>query len=432
MNFRKITSAIILALIMITCSCFIALAESGVYATVDTEGEVCCGEEIEICVNISGGRGIRGIAVVPVFVNDAFSLVSGKWMVSGAVSDFSIEEGNGVIAFDSPVDLDGTILTFVISALDSAELGNQVVSAEVIIVGESGRYEISTEGVTIEIKCDHSDLSGWKSDADSHWSECACGHKADAEAHAWNEGTVTKEPTETEAGERTYTCSICGRDRIESIDKLEENPQNSIGFVILAVAIVVLVTIVFLMKYKGITSKSPGIKNEEMNENLTKSVSENDEKSEDSDEDIINTEDKKEEVYVDEPISDEGEKTEYINEVQIEREAEKTEHYVEDAVTKEIETTEPSSDKDITKEETFEYVSGESSEPGREETETEAETIENAHLDNLNQKREDAVKDISEGLELDVEECVTEGKKLLDSKASSKEEPTSAVSTDGE
>ena len=140
MNFRKITSAIILALIMITCSCFIALAESGVYATVDTEGEVCRGEEIEICVNISGGRGIRGIAVVPVFVNDAFSLVSGKWMVSGAVSDFSIEEGNGVIAFDSPVDLDGTILTFVISALDSAELGNQVVSAEVIIVGESGRY----------------------------------------------------------------------------------------------------------------------------------------------------------------------------------------------------------------------------------------------------------------------------------------------------
>lgn len=35
--------------------------------------------------------------------------------------------------------------------------------------------------------------------------------------HTWDDGTVTKEPTATEAGGKTYTCTICGVTRIESI-----------------------------------------------------------------------------------------------------------------------------------------------------------------------------------------------------------------------
>ncbi len=38
--------------------------------------------------------------------------------------------------------------------------------------------------------------------------------------HDWDEGMVTKEPTETEAGERTYTCSRCGENKTEAIPAL--------------------------------------------------------------------------------------------------------------------------------------------------------------------------------------------------------------------
>lgn len=38
--------------------------------------------------------------------------------------------------------------------------------------------------------------------------------------HDWDEGTVTKEPTETEAGERTYICSRCGENKTEAIPAL--------------------------------------------------------------------------------------------------------------------------------------------------------------------------------------------------------------------
>ena len=43
----------------------------------------------------------------------------------------------------------------------------------------------------------------------------------DATGHAWDEGKVTKEPTEEAEGETTYTCTLCQEKRTEPIDKLE-------------------------------------------------------------------------------------------------------------------------------------------------------------------------------------------------------------------
>ena len=45
--------------------------------------------------------------------------------------------------------------------------------------------------------------------------------------HTWDEGVVTKEPTTTETGEKTYTCTVCGETRIETIDKLVEKATVS-------------------------------------------------------------------------------------------------------------------------------------------------------------------------------------------------------------
>ena len=39
--------------------------------------------------------------------------------------------------------------------------------------------------------------------------------------HAWNDGVITKEPTETETGVKTFTCGNCSETRIESIPVLE-------------------------------------------------------------------------------------------------------------------------------------------------------------------------------------------------------------------
>ena len=73
----------------------------------------------------------------------------------------------------------------------------------------------------------HSYGTAWKSDSSSHWHECTCGAKADAAAHTEDGGSVTKAPTETEKGVRTYKCSVCGYVmRTEDIAKL---PPSSGG-----------------------------------------------------------------------------------------------------------------------------------------------------------------------------------------------------------
>lgn len=70
--------------------------------------------------------------------------------------------------------------------------------------------------------------SDWSGDDFSHWHECVggCGMKKDEAAHAWDSGAITKQPTETEAGIKTYTCTVCQKTKTESIPRLEnENPD---------------------------------------------------------------------------------------------------------------------------------------------------------------------------------------------------------------
>ena len=46
--------------------------------------------------------------------------------------------------------------------------------------------------------------------------------------HSWDAGTVTKEPTETAEGVKTYTCDICGATKTEAIPKLTpQTPQKN-------------------------------------------------------------------------------------------------------------------------------------------------------------------------------------------------------------
>ncbi|MCM1525389.1 MAG: leucine-rich repeat protein [Ruminococcus sp.] len=70
----------------------------------------------------------------------------------------------------------------------------------------------------------HSFSENWSKDETNHWHAASCGHTeeiSDKAAHAWNDGTVTKEPTETAEGVKTYVCTVCSYEKTESIPKLD-------------------------------------------------------------------------------------------------------------------------------------------------------------------------------------------------------------------
>ncbi len=65
--------------------------------------------------------------------------------------------------------------------------------------------------------------SDWKTvDTESHIRSCECG-ESQSEAHDWNGGVVTIQPTHMEDGEMTFTCNICGHTRTETVAKLTEH-----------------------------------------------------------------------------------------------------------------------------------------------------------------------------------------------------------------
>lgn len=66
----------------------------------------------------------------------------------------------------------------------------------------------------------HSFSAEWSSDSTFHWHASTCGHTdeiSDHETHRWDDGVVTKQPTNTTEGEKTYTCEVCKRTKVDNI-----------------------------------------------------------------------------------------------------------------------------------------------------------------------------------------------------------------------
>ncbi len=73
-----------------------------------------------------------------------------------------------------------------------------------------GSYLIAPKG--------HAFSDEWMSDETHHWRECVnCDEVTDQNEHTWDSGVVTIEPTCTETGIRTYTCTVCQATKTEEI-----------------------------------------------------------------------------------------------------------------------------------------------------------------------------------------------------------------------
>ena len=73
----------------------------------------------------------------------------------------------------------------------------------------------ATEGAALG----HS-YGAWTADGDMHKKVCANCGDAVKEAHAWDDGVVTKEPTEDQDGEKKLTCTVCAGTKTQIIPSL--------------------------------------------------------------------------------------------------------------------------------------------------------------------------------------------------------------------
>ncbi|MCD8041089.1 MAG: serine protease [Clostridia bacterium] len=82
-----------------------------------------------------------------------------------------------------------------------------------------------TKTETIAKTTEHS-YSDWKTcDETNHQKVCECGD-VQYEAHSWDNGVVTAEATHLQTGVMTYTCTVCGETKTETIAKTTEHTYS--------------------------------------------------------------------------------------------------------------------------------------------------------------------------------------------------------------
>lgn len=76
-------------------------------------------------------------------------------------------------------------------------------------------------------KTDHEhtfDSAVWATDSDNHWHPATCAHHSERDSlapHSWNGGVVTTPAGYGTTGEKTFTCSVCSRTKVEPIAALD-------------------------------------------------------------------------------------------------------------------------------------------------------------------------------------------------------------------
>ncbi len=76
----------------------------------------------------------------------------------------------------------------------------------------------------VEKPHEHTFAAEWTSNETHHWHAATCEHTnevKDKAEHVWNDGEETKPATTEEAGEKTFTCTVCSYKKVENIPALE-------------------------------------------------------------------------------------------------------------------------------------------------------------------------------------------------------------------
>lgn len=67
----------------------------------------------------------------------------------------------------------------------------------------------------------HEYATAWSNDETDHWHACtvkSCTEVKDRAAHTWDDGEITTPATETADGIKTFTCTVCGKTKTESVE----------------------------------------------------------------------------------------------------------------------------------------------------------------------------------------------------------------------
>ena len=220
-------------------------AADAVTANVEA-GSGYAGDVIDVSFNLSGNPGVTffelrldydSTVLEPVMAADGKSIKLTDNKLLGGDDILAPQFKDGVLgAFTggdtlatSNVTTTGKLFTVSFKIKDDAAIGHYNVSFNGNFwSADFAEYSVAPTA-SVEVLCKHASThvedvtaAGCVTEGKQNIVCDSCGAVVDtktipAAGHKWNEGTVTKEATCTEAGEKTYTCDVCGETKTEAI-----------------------------------------------------------------------------------------------------------------------------------------------------------------------------------------------------------------------
>ena len=229
---KRVLSVLLIMALFVSCLAFSASAE-GTPTLRLSSVTASRGDEVTVDVIMENNPGVTGIDVKISYDKTRLKLTG---FSNGCLSGWvvSVEAGGAIWADSVSHTENGVILTLKFEVLDDAPLGDAVVQLTNpdIIDDELNTVDFKFESGSVTVTCDHE----WDAGVITKKPTCTedgvktftckkCnttreetitheGHKSDA-------GTITTEPTCTETGVKTYKCTVCG-----DVIKTEPVPAN--------------------------------------------------------------------------------------------------------------------------------------------------------------------------------------------------------------
>lgn len=232
---RKTIIAILLVSLIFGMSAFpVFAAGTGNLSVSGAEGKQ--GDTVTVSVNLNSNPGLITMKFAVSYPSDLELLsvqnsgLLGGWTTPAPTisSPYTIRWADSLSTTNNTAT--GTLVTLTFKIKDSATPGAKTVS---VIFNESrdaegGKNSFGNASAAVTVNCKSHSYGSYTSTGDAqHSRTCsACGNVESAN-HSWNSGTVNKQPSCKEAGEKTYTCSVCNGTKKETLPKTNDHSYSA-------------------------------------------------------------------------------------------------------------------------------------------------------------------------------------------------------------
>ena len=210
---KKLLNLLLLAAVMTALSVPAMAAESGIRVA-----DVTVQETDLVSIPVALQTETTGTAMSLTYTYDSAVLEivpeDCRWIPSGAIRDFSKTGPQAVWASSGEKKLSGDLCVLTFRILNRETFRKTEVSCSVTVKNGGETVGSYTDSAKITRICAH-DFGEWTSGGTSaHSRKCALCGQEELQSHDWDQGTISRDPENTDVVVTTYRCTVCAEERI--------------------------------------------------------------------------------------------------------------------------------------------------------------------------------------------------------------------------